>query len=147
VQPCLVELYETKRARGYASPPDEDECITLLHDLVSVHLHTTFVLDGLDGVDEATRTRILEVLFSLVAASTNTVKLLYSRRRAAEEVGPHCTITPVAEIEVGEADVAGDIGAVVAAEVDAYDERNGTAVAEDLRDEIVDLIKGRSRGS
>jgi hypothetical protein len=73
------------------------------------------VFYGRAEVDADTRANVLAVLFSLVAAATRPVTFLVSYWRTAESVAP------LINVRISAADVADDVRALVAAEIDAFD--------------------------
>jgi hypothetical protein len=144
IQPCLADIYEQKENKGFASGKlSFAECADLLRTLVDIYPQTTLVLDALDEADKDQRSRLVDLLESLVASSSKPVKVFVSSRRDTDikrQFGDG------ASVAIEATDNASDISAFVAAEIGAHEKRQRRKLSKTLRADIISTLQDKSDG-
>ncbi|KAI0448909.1 hypothetical protein F5B21DRAFT_79543 [Xylaria acuta] len=81
IKPCTVDIYNKKRATGFASNClTMKECLELLVELTNSYELIYIIIDGLDESDPETRDKLMEGLQNLISQCKTPLKLFISSR-------------------------------------------------------------------
>ena len=143
----VIDIYEEREQRGQkCSSLSLTESQELLIELTYIYPKMTICIDALDEVDYKKRLRLLTALKHVVERSQNVVKI-FATTRMDTDIRRQFEMFPT--IELRPDDNIGDINRFIETSVQRIiDDRlllDGS-VGGDLRDEICEVLRERSRG-
>ena len=149
---ALVEVYNAKKTRGFASAKlTFEDCKSLLPTLIQTYPHTLLVLDALDESygsedrdrgEERDRVELIEFFNDLIAESQH-LKIFISSRRD-DDIKRQ--LEKKANVGIEATDNKKDISRFVAEKIDQSQKRRPKAISESLRNEIIQTLLKKSQG-
>ena len=111
-----IDLYDDEEAEGFVSgPPQLDQCLKLIMQLIELYPQTTIILDALDECDPATRLDLLRALEHIMQHSCSLVKIFVSSRNDQDIV---LQLNGYLNLEIDSRRNSNDIAQFVNAEVE-----------------------------
>jgi len=139
----LVEIYQGKQARGFASSSlSVTESESLLLDLIRSYDRTVLVLDALDECDEGSRHILIEI-FNRLTRKTDNLKILISSR---ENGDIKHQLQKEANVGIGATENQLDIEAFARAKIEENQTRRRKPLSLQIKDEIATVIHEKSQG-